>query len=81
MLVLLDFPDWLDAFDEEVYSGAVRHGIWSLHVLIHGPELIDSAEVCKRLYVLGIPARSIVHSKKSVGVMKDTIKASVIYVR
>ena len=66
--MLVVFPNRLDALNEEVQGGALRHVTRSLHVRVHIPELVDVVEVCQSLDVLFVPTIRLVLSIKSVRV-------------
>ena len=71
--MLFNLPDWLDPLDEQVDRGTIRHGVGSLHVLVHSPELVDGAEVRHRLDVCSVPTSRIVHREQGVRVLQSTI--------
>jgi len=47
--VLRRLPHGFDLAVEQVDRGSDRHGVGSLDVLVHGPELVDGLELSHRL--------------------------------
>ena len=63
LFVLGHLPDRFDALDEEIDGCSFWHLTWAFKVLVHGPELIDSAKIGERLDILLVPTVTFVLSK------------------
>ena len=64
--MLINFPNRLDALQEQINRCTFWHFIRALQVLVQAPELVYSAEIGERFNIFLVPAIRLVLSIESV---------------